>query len=76
MDVGAGGPAAGALMSKPFYSSDGTLLVEDLQADHAVVETLLNGTWKPTFWAQQFMPWDLFNRYPQLKAELRRRRAP
>ena len=59
---------------KPFYRADGTLLVEDLQADHAVVEAILDGTWRPTFWAQQFMPWDLFRRYPQLKDELRRRR--
>jgi hypothetical protein len=44
------------------------LLAEDLQADHAAVNAILDGTWSTTFWAQQFMPWDMFQSYRQLKA--------
>ena len=43
-------------MAKPFYGVDGNLLVEDLPHSHEVVEAILNGTFKPTYWAQQMLP--------------------
>jgi len=34
----------------------GNLLVEELPFDAETVEAILNGTWKPEYWAQQFLP--------------------
>jgi hypothetical protein len=53
-------------MAKPFYGVDGNLLVDDLPHDHAVVEAILDGRFKPTYWAQQMLPDHLFTKYPQL----------
>ena len=59
----------------PFYGIDGNPLVEDLPYSHEVVETILNGTFKPAFFAQQFLPGTLFCNYPQLVEEARKRRG-
>jgi hypothetical protein len=37
---------------------DGNLLVEDLPYDHETVQAILNGKFKPAFWAQQLLPHD------------------
>jgi hypothetical protein len=58
---------------KPFYRHDGTLLVEDLQANHERVEELLNGTFQPRFWAEQFWPWQVLRDHPRLDEEYARR---
>jgi hypothetical protein len=39
----------------------------------ASVEAILNGTWKPEFWAQQSLPITLWTKYPQLKDERAKR---
>jgi hypothetical protein len=41
---------------------DGNLLVDDLPHDHAVVEAILDGRFKPTYWAQQMLPDHLFTK--------------
>jgi hypothetical protein len=73
--AGIGCPWSGEIpcITPGVFRDDGSLLVEDLQPDDAGVDTIIDGTWRPTFCVQQFMPWDMFQRYPQLKAELRRR---
>jgi hypothetical protein len=43
--------------------------VGDLPHDHAVVEAILDGGFKPTYWAQQMLPDHLFAKYPQLADE-------
>ena len=59
---------------QPFYGVDGNLLVEDLPHNQDDVEAILNGTFKPTFWAQQMLPGYLFSKYPQLADEKRKRK--
>jgi hypothetical protein len=61
-------------MGDPFYGVDGNLLVEDLPHDFESVEAILNGTFKPTFYAQVFLPSYLMTRYPQLADERAKRR--
>ena len=61
------------LPKKPFYGVDGNLLVEDLPHDHATVEKILDGTFKPQFWAHQFLPSHLMRTYPQLADERAKR---
>jgi len=61
-------------MAEPFYGVDGNLLVEDLPYNHNDVEALLNGTFKPRFWAHQFLGATLWARYPQLVGEYMKRR--
>jgi hypothetical protein len=61
-------------MAKPFYGVDGNLLVEDLPHGFETVEKILNGRFKPTFWAEQFLPSYLMTRYPQLKDERAKRK--
>jgi hypothetical protein len=56
-------------MAKPFYGVEGNLLVADLLLNHAVVEAILDGRFKPTYWAQQMLPDHLFTKYPQLADE-------
>jgi hypothetical protein len=63
----------GQRMAKPFYGVDGNLLVDDLPHDHAVVEAILDGRFKPMFWAQQMLPDHLFTKYPQLADEHEKR---
>ena len=64
-------------MAEPFYGVDGNLLVEDLPYNHNYVEALLTGTFKPRFWAHQFLGATLWARYPQLVGEyMKRRRVP
>jgi hypothetical protein len=58
---------------QPFYGVDGNLLVEDLPCKVETIEAILNGTWKPEYWAQQFLPTHLFMRFPQLKDERAKR---
>jgi hypothetical protein len=60
-------------MAKPFYGIDGNLLVEDLPYKIETVEAILNGTWKPEYWAQQFLPTLMFANFPQLKEERAKR---
>jgi hypothetical protein len=61
-------------MAKPFYGVDGNLLVEDLPYKIETVEAILNGTWKPEYWAQQFLPMLVFDKFPQLMDERAKRR--
>jgi ABC-type uncharacterized transport system substrate-binding protein len=61
-------------MAKPFYGVDGNLLVADLPHHHDVVEAILDGRFKPAFWAQQFLPITLWTKYPQLADEWRKRK--
>jgi len=61
-------------MPEPFYGVDGNLLVEELPYDVETVEAILNGTWKPEYWAQQFLPMAIFARFPQLKDERAKRK--
>jgi hypothetical protein len=42
-------------MAKPFYGVDGNLLAGELPHDHAVVEAILDGRFKPTYWAQHVL---------------------
>jgi hypothetical protein len=42
--------------------------------DHDVVEAILNGRFKPTYWAQQMLPTHLYTTYPQLADERRKRK--
>jgi len=62
------------MAKQPFYGIDGNLLVEDLPHPHKVVEAILNGTFKPTYWAQQMLPVHLYSTYPQLGDEYRKRK--
>jgi hypothetical protein len=50
-------------------------LVEHLPYSHEVVETILNGTFKPAFFTQQFLPGIMFSNYPQLLEEARKRQG-
>ena len=60
---------------KPFYGVDGNLLVADLHCwSHEAVNAILDGTFRPAFWAQQFAPMALFSQYPQLSGENAKRR--
>jgi hypothetical protein len=59
-------------MAKPFYGVDGNLLVEDLPYNHDDVDAILNGTFKPRFWAHQFLSITLATKYPQLVDERRK----
>jgi hypothetical protein len=61
-------------MAEPFYGVDGNLLVEDLPHDFESVEAILNGTFKPQFWAHQFLPSHLMRTYPQLADERAKRK--
>src|SRR5262249_48230048 len=40
----------GVGVGKPLYGVDGNLLVARLPHDHEVVETILNGAFKPAYW--------------------------
>ena len=59
---------------QPFYGVDGNLLVEHLPCSHEQVEKVLNGNFKPQFWAHQFFPSHLFMNYPQLRDEWAKRK--
>jgi hypothetical protein len=61
-------------MATPFYGVDGNLLLEDLPHPHEVVEAILNGALKPTFYAQVFLPSYLMTRYPQPADERAKRK--
>ena len=61
------------LKPKPFYGVDGNLLVADLPYEMKAVQAVLNGTFKPAFWAQNFLPGALMLRYPHLLDEKAKR---
>jgi len=61
-------------MAQPLYGVDGNLLVEDLPHPREVVEAILDGRFKPTYWAQQMLPMHPYTTYyPQLADERRKR---
>ena len=62
------------LPAKPFYGVDGNLLVEDLPHPHEDVEAVLNGTFKPRFWAEQLLTPILYAKHPQLADEYWKRK--
>jgi hypothetical protein len=50
------------------------LLVEHLPYGFETVESILNGTWKPRFYAEQFLAATLMTNYPQLRDERAKRK--
>jgi hypothetical protein len=57
----------------PFFGVDGNLLVEDLDFSSERVESILNGTFKPSFMNECMLPCAVYDRYPQLRDEREKR---
>jgi hypothetical protein len=58
----------------PFFGVDGNLLVEDLEFSLERVESILNGTFKPSFMNECMLPCAVYDRYPQLRDKREKRR--